>query len=48
MGSAADTLKTKITRTMLARSSDPDRISRRAAWLRQGDDGSASSPRCKA
>ena len=38
MGSAADTLKTKITRTMLARSSDPDRISRRAAWLRQGDD----------
>ena len=33
-----DAVKTKITGVLLARSSDPERISRRAAWLRQADD----------
>jgi predicted amidohydrolase len=38
VGAVVDALKTRITRMVLARSSDPERISRRATWLRQADD----------
>jgi len=38
VGSIIDAAKTKIAGVMLARSSDPERISRRAVWLRQADD----------
>ncbi|HON43217.1 MAG TPA: nitrilase-related carbon-nitrogen hydrolase [Bacillota bacterium] len=38
MGSVTDGVKTRIASFVLARSSDPERISRRATWLRQADD----------
>ena len=38
MGSVIDAVKANIASLMLARSSDPERILRRAVWLRQSDD----------
>ncbi|MBP7869042.1 MAG: hypothetical protein KA002_03150, partial [Firmicutes bacterium] len=38
MGSVIDAIKTRIASAMLAHSSDPERISRRAVWLGQADD----------
>jgi len=38
VGSVIDAIKTRIASAMLAHSSDPERISRRAVWLGQADD----------